>query len=346
MSTVKRTLDLNKVRDIIFDDISKLLDSFGLEYYQDMDNIFMCCPIHEGSDNPNALSISLDKKIWRCWTRGCEQEYNSDIFGFIRGVMSQRSGDEPSFSQILKYVCNIYDVNGASKEKKSGVSDRNNTGLDVTSDFSNLVTNINRRKTRKGVGRISATSEITVELPSTAATASEYFQSRGFSKSVLDAFGVRDCARLKRSIIPIRQGGVLVGYMGRAMHEWVKPKFLFNEGFVKTRYLYNYNSALSSSTLGTLILVEGQGDVWRLWEAGYKNAVGLFGKDVSEEQKAILLQSGITKLIILLDNDQAGREAKVELQRKLGRLFTLVFPKTTGSDIGKKTVKQIKEILK
>ena len=49
---------------------------------------------------------------------------------------------------------------------------------------------------------------------------------------------------------------------------------------------------------------------------------------------------------MLLDNDQAGREAKVELQRKLGRLFTLVFPKTTGSDIGKKTVEQIKEILK
>ncbi len=342
MSTVKRTLDLNKVRDIIFDDISKLLDSFGLEYYQDMDNIFMCCPIHEGSDNPNALSISLDKKIWRCWTRGCEQEYNSDIFGFIRGVMSQRSGDEPSFSQILKYVCNIYDVNGASKEKKSGVSDRNNTGLDVTSDFSNLVTNINRKKTRKEVAGISAP----VELPYCSSTVSEYFQSRGFSTSVLDAFGVRDCSRLKRSIIPIRQGGSLVGYMGRAMHEWVKPKFLFNEGFVKTRYLYNLEDGLSNATLGALILVEGQGDVWRLWEAGYKNAVGLFGKDVSDDQKALLLQSGVTKLVVLLDNDQAGREAKIDLQRKLGRLFTLVFPKTTGSDIGKKTIKQIKEILK
>ena len=86
--------------------------------------------------------------------------------------------------------------------------------------------------------------------------------------------------------------------------------------------------------------------MWRLWEAGYKNAVGVFGKDVSEDHKAILLTSGITKLIVLLDNDQAGREAKVDIQRRLGRLFTLVFPQTTGSDIGKKTVEQIKEILK
>ena len=339
---MSKTLDLNKVKDIIFSDISKLLESFHLEYYQDLDNIFMCCPCHEGSDNPNGVSISLDKQMWRCWTRGCNSEYNSDIFGFIRGVLSKQTGQEPTFSEILKHVCKIYDVNGASKEKKNGTGDGNKLGLDGGSNFSALVSSLQRRQTR----RRDPETEITVELPSTASTVSEYFKSRGFSKSVLDAFGVRDCSRLKRAIIPIRQGGNLVGYIGRAMHEWVKPKFLFNEGFIKTRFLYNYDNALSSATFGTLILVEGQGDVWRLWEAGYKNAVGLFGKDVSEDQRALLLQSGITKLIVLLDNDQAGREAKVELQRKLGRLFTLVFPKTTGSDIGKKTVEQIKEILK
>lgn len=338
---MSKTLDLNKVKDIIFSDISKLLESFDLEYYQDMDNIYMCCPCHEGSDNPNGCSISLEKEMWKCWTRGCNSEYNSDIFGFIRGVLSKQTGQEPTFSEILKYVCKIYDVNSASKEKKDDTNISRNTNLDDSNDFSGLVSRLQSRKTKRRDPAI----EIPVVLPSTAATASEYFQSRGFSKSVLDAFGVRDCSGLKRSVIPIRQGGSLVGYIKRSMHEWVRPKFLFNEGFVKTRFLYNYDDALSNAAFGTLILVEGQGDVWRLWEAGYKNAVGLFGKDVSEDQKAILLQSGVTKLIVLLDNDQAGREAKVEIQRKLGRLFTLVFPKTVGSDIGKKTVEQIKEIL-
>lgn len=339
---MSKTLDLNKVKDIIFSDISKLLESFHLEYYQDLDNIFMCCPCHEGSDNPNGCSISLDKQMWRCWTRGCNSEYNSDIFGFIRGVLSKQTGQEPTFSEILKYVCKIYDVNSASKEKKNGTGDGNKFGLDGGSNFSALVSSLQRRQTR----RRDPETEITVELPSTASTVSKYFQARGFSAEVLSTFGVYDSAALRRAIIPINSKGSAVGYIGRAIHEWVKPKFLFSEGFVKTRYLYNYDTALSSATFGALILVEGQGDVWRLWEAGYKNAVGLFGKDVSEDQKAILLTSGITKLIVLLDNDQAGREAKVELQRKLGRLFTLVFPKTTGSDIGKKTVEQIKEILK
>jgi 5S rRNA maturation endonuclease (ribonuclease M5) len=339
---MSKTLDLNKVKDIIFSDIFKLLDSFNLEYTQDMDNIFMCCPCHEGSDNPNGVSISLDKQMWRCWTRGCNSEYNSDIFGFIRGVLSQREGQEPTFSEILKYVCKIYDVNNASKEKKNGNNDRNNSDLDDSNDFSALVTRINRKR----AGRREYQAEVPIELPPRSSAVSKYFQARGFSAEVLSAFGVYDSAALRRAIIPINSKGSAVGYIGRAIHEWVKPKFLFSEGFVKTRYLYNYDTALSSATFGALILVEGQGDVWRLWEAGYKNAVGLFGKDVSEDQKAILLTSGITKLIVLLDNDQAGREAKVDIQRRLGRLFTLVFPQTTGSDIGKKTVEQIKEILK
>ena len=104
--TVTR-LDLKRVKDIIFGDIEILLDSLNLDYKIDGDNIFMCCPIHEGSDNPNGLSISMSRKSWRCWTRGCQENYKSDIFGFIQGITQ---GD---FSSVLKHVCSIYDVDGA-----------------------------------------------------------------------------------------------------------------------------------------------------------------------------------------------------------------------------------------
>ena len=107
-----KTLDLNKVKEIIFDDIDVLLESFGLEYEQVADNIFMCCPIHEGSDNKQAVSISMTQQVWRCWTRGCQEEYNTDIFGFIRAVLEAR--DKPStFSDMLRYVCKLYNVNNA-----------------------------------------------------------------------------------------------------------------------------------------------------------------------------------------------------------------------------------------
>ena len=55
----KSTLDLNKVRDILFEDIYKLLDSFNLEYTQEADNIFMKCPIQTSIERFTKLQEKL-----------------------------------------------------------------------------------------------------------------------------------------------------------------------------------------------------------------------------------------------------------------------------------------------
>ena len=70
-----------------------------------------------------------------------------------------------------------------------------------------------------------------------------------------------------------------------------------------------------------------------MYEAGVENCVGLFGKDISHYQKDKLLKTGVTTLIVLTDNDQAGREAKIKIKRDLSRLFTLKFPKMSKKDI-------------
>ena len=46
---------------------------------------------------------------------------------------------------------------------------------------------------------------------------------------------------------------------------------------------------------------------------------------------------------VLTDNDQAGRQAKVEIQRKFGRMYKLTFPVLSNKDVGDMTVKNIKE---
>ena len=92
-----------------------------------------------------------------------------------------------------------------------------------------------------------------------------------------------------------------------------------------------------------MFLTEGQGDVWKMYEAGVENCVGLFGKDISHYQKDKLLKTGVTTLIVLTDNDQAGREAKIKIKRDLSRLFTLKFPKMSKKDIGDMSIKLIRE---
>ena len=328
-----KTLDLKKVKQIIFNDINLLLDDLGLEYEEVVDNIFMRCPIHEGSDNKQGVSISLTKQAWRCWTRGCHENLNTDIFGFIRGVM-----DDASFSEVLKYICKLYNVNDA-KTKTRSIKQTVDDG-----DGFNSVVKIFNRNNKK--------SDIVAFTPIATRGSSPYFESRGFSKQTLKHFGVEDCSdkfspMRHRSIIPINSENKPIGYIARSTKEWLQPKYLFSEGLKKTDYLYNYDNAIDPAHKNScMFLVEGQGDVWKLYEAGVYNAVGLFGKDISGIQRQLLIKSGATSLVVLTDNDQAGRESKIKIKRDMGRLFNLIFPKMYTKDLGNMSIEKIKnEIL-
>lgn len=91
----------------------------------------------------------------------------------------------------------------------------------------------------------------------------------------------------------------LIGYQER----WYSPdrRVKNSKGFEKTSYLYNLDYAYEY-----VILVEGQSDVWRIWQHGY-NACALMGSDMSESQVKML--SKFKKVYLALDNDKAGRRA-------------------------------------
>ena len=148
-----------------------------------------------------------------------------------------------------------------------------------------------------------------------------------------------------RSIIPVHnQYAKQIGFIARSNKDYVKPKYLYSDGFKKSQYLYNQHRAMNRAIeTSCLFLTEGQGDVWKMYESGVENCVGLFGKDISHYQKDKLLKSGVTTLIVLTDNDQAGRESKIKIKRELSRLFTLKFPKMPKKDIGDMSVESIRE---
>lgn len=335
MSTTKqpanKKLDLNKVKQIIFRDIELLLNNLELSFQKKDDNYFMCCPIHEASDNPHGLSISKTKMSWRCWTRGCHEQYNTDILGFIRGVLSKEN--EASFSDALRFVCKIYNISGAEfldePEEK------------VESDFSTMVKIFNKKKQE---------TYTNFSFPNIkTSNRSEYFEQRGFSRFTLKHFNIRDCSDKKsymygRSIIPVHNNmGNQIAFIARSNKDYVRPKYLYSDGFKKAQHLYNQHRAMNRAIeTSCLFLTEGQGDVWKMYEAGVENCVGLFGKDISHHQKDKLLKSGATTLIVLTDNDQAGREAKIKIKRDLSRLFTLKFPKMSRKDIGDMSIESIR----
>lgn len=336
MNTINSLLDLNEVKKIIFNNIELLLNSFNLEYEQVSDNIFMKCPIHEGSDNPHGVSISLSKQTWKCWTRGCHEHYKHDIFGLVKGLLQT-----DSFSEALRYISKLYDLKGT---KLVANYNSNNNKCDDTNDFHDCVKSINRYKK---TNEHNETERKQFE-PRDDKNVSTYFLSRGYREETLRFFRVQDSLEKEgplkyRAIIPIIFNNKDVGYIARSTKEWLEPKYIFSTGFKKTEYLYNYDNAIDCAiSKNCMFLVEGQGDVWKLWECGIKHAVGLFGKEISLTQRKLLLESGITRLIILTDNDQAGRESKIKIKRDLGRLFKLVFPHMHTKDLGNMFIENIK----
>lgn len=126
------------------------------------------------------------------------------------------------------------------------------------------------------------------------------FLERGYTKSTLKHFrvGTNDSGEI---VIPyyreFYKPSELLGYQRR----WYIPSrgVRNSKGFDKVNYLYNLDP-----TYDYTILVEGQSDVWRLYQHGF-NATALMGSDISPQQVEKLSQ--FKHVYLALDNDDAGR---------------------------------------
>jgi len=321
---------LNNNAELVFEKLGMKCESFN-------NNIYSTCPIHEDSDNPRAFSFCPERGIWKCWTRDCQEEHSNDIFGLILGVLSKKCGEDLEFKDVLKWVTQEFSVYTTRGPINQEVLDE---------DYFSYITKHINIKQRTNIDK-------EVELNFSANVPSDYFYDRGFKKSTLKYFSVGDSSETGimkyRSVIPIHNddGSKVVAAIGRSVKEYRQPKFLFYPtGFNKRFYLYNYHNAIKTAyKTSCLYILEGQGDVWRMHEAGVQNAVSIFGKNISQEQMNKITKLPVTRLIILTDNDQAGRESKVEIQRKLSRMYKLTFPQLLQKDVGDMSVKEIKKRL-
>lgn len=328
-------MDLQTIKNKLNSRAEEVFSRLGMVCEKLGDNIYSTCPVHDDSDNPRAFSFSMDKGIWKCWTRDCQHQYRNDIFGLIRGSLSKNAGEDVGFSKALKWSCEFLSIKSNIVSTKSEYI-KEDYFIDLISSINNQPPQINHKPIQLE----------NLEYPS------KYFISRGFKRETLEHFGVGDCHNKSskmydRAVIPIHSddGKNIVAIIGRTLKEYKMPKFLFYpKGFVKSDLFYNYHRAVDNiKSTNTVILVEGQGDVWKLYEAGIHNALGMFGKSLSKEQELKLNKLPITNIVLLTDNDQAGREAKLQITRQLNRLYTLSFPRISTKDIGEMTVQQIKD---
>lgn len=327
-------MDLKKLKNKLSDEYESVFKKLNIEYEVFGDNVYSTCPAHEGSDNPRAFSYSISRKMWKCWTKECQNHFHNDIFGIIKGALSNQTGREVTFSEVLSWITSNFNCSNCGGEETKQVEEQD-------CEFSLMVKCL-RKKT-------ISIKEQEVELEKYDAPSS-YFVSRGFLKKTLLHFDIGDCYNkgvlCERAIIPIHNasGSKIIGATARSIKDYRLPKFLiYPSGFDKNSHLYNYHRAKEKAKQTSAVFItEGQGDVWRLYESGVENAVGVFGKTLSEKQEQKLRNLGVTRIVVLFDNDQAGREAKLKIQRHLGRMYSMIFPKFKEKDVGDMSAKQIK----
>jgi 5S rRNA maturation endonuclease (ribonuclease M5) len=328
--------------DELADNLPKLLETLEIEYTEYPNRLAVKCPIHDGDNAEGACIYTTGDKQkgnWVCWTNSCHDNYNKNILGFIQGVMAKRKG-EFSFPQVLSFAMKFLNKDFEAMED---VKSTKETILEATR-FNEILTRSNETE----LPNISRETVIkNLDIPS------KYFQDRGFKTEILKEFDVGDCftagkKMYGRAVVPVYDEDYnYVGCVGRTTNDAYHPKWINSDKFKKTLYLYGYHiTKRYAQEKRAIFLVEGQGDVWKLYQAGIKNAAGIFGSNLGDDQLIILEKSGILDLVILTDNDTAGEKAAEQIQQKGGRRFNYIRPKFEAKDVGDMTEQEISEVIK
>jgi 5S rRNA maturation endonuclease (ribonuclease M5) len=357
--------------DNLCDEIESLLDSLDLEYMVGSKMISMNCPIH-GGDNPGALNLYYQgenyRGNWKCRTHNCEKHFKSSIIGFVRGVLSHQKhnwetdkDNSCSFDEAVQYCTKFL-----NKDLKSITISKTDREKHM---FTNIVNKLAPTPTEKISNQITRN-----QVRQSLIYPCSYFMDRGFSKDILDKYDVGICDKpgkemYNRAVVPIYDNDYkfLVGCTGRSVYDkcstcssyhneidncpvndkWKYCKWKHNSDFKSQNYLYNYWFAkeyILKST--TVVLLESPGNVWKLEENNIHNSVAMFGSSLSDRQKMLLDSSGAMNIVILTDNDEAGKKAAEQIKQKCQNTYRIFMPSITKPDVGEMTSEEINQQIK
>lgn len=301
------------------------------------------CPVH-GGDNPSGFSYDFEKHIWSCFTHKCHSLYGNDIIGLIRCIKKISFSD--ALIWINENIIENQDIDWDEIDKEIGTHN-------YIPQSNKIFDESHLNKLKKDYSSIS---------------------DRNFKKETIELFQGGLCLKPNepwhnRFMIPIRnEYGQITGFTGRSIYPKDERTGLYFNGHKPTRYqrlyskwlnyplkgfnksleLYNIDKAKNEIyKTNTAILVEGPFDVWRVFEYGTKNVVATLGVSLSKHQIELLKKHGCINLVLLYDQDKAGKDAQKEIVKKTKDTFRVYIPKLPDNikDPGDLTEKQYNEYI-
>jgi DNA primase len=303
-------------------DLRSILRSCNVEIVSQTGTDFLClCPFHRNTDSP-AFAVSYSKGLYVCYNQNCNAS------GTILNLVMELTGRN-SF-EALRFISSnkLSDAQALEEELQDLLQDK-----PEFEEFPQSVQN-----------------KLHEDLVLHDINASQaYFNMRKIYQEAWEYFGLGYSISQQMVTVPLHSpDGILVGVIGRSIDGG--KRFKNSPNLPRNKTMFNLHRAKREG--GTIIVVESSFDAIRLWQAGFPNAVATLGGSISDINISHLNKYA-SKIIIMTDNDQAGRALGNTIANKLRNKDVLwarynqneIYP-NSAKDVGDLTDEEIKQCIK
>lgn len=276
-------------------DVKKILNHFGIDFTENhpsvgKGSVGVDCPFC--SDTNKHLGIFLDRgnySCWKCGAKGSLFRLLKTLKGVQFGEYSEQTGWKDRSAGHKTILDGIFNPPKESRIIPSNIKEIEQYLRPISKYYG----------IRQALKRYVDRRKLTIKS----------LNQNGCSFSPIGP--MKD-----RIVIPIPHPSFNlkpVAYIGRAIEDSVRPKYLLSTGFEKAKYLY-FNKSVDPDE--PLYLVEGILDSWAFRTF---QAAAILGKNVSTEQINQLVQSEVNEIVVCLDGD--AKIDCVKLARSLSNHF-------------------------
>jgi DNA primase len=295
----------NKNKDIYTEEqIKRVLTGAGIDIEAEFGLDYIVYCPYHNNTRTPAGEVSKESGLFFCF--GCQT--TKTLLEFVMHVSGR------TYFEALRYI--------KSKEKESDIAAVVNKALYAKPDFVQYDEVLIKRLNVQAL-----------ESP----RAIRYFEGRKITKESISKFGLGYSEKQDSVTIPIHSpDGMTIGFVARTIEG---KDFKNTPGLPKSKILFNLHRIKSYETV---YVVESSFDAIRLDQVGFPS-VATLGANVSVSQIE-LLKRYFNNIVLIADNDEAGKIMSEKLVDKLGSQITIINIDKKYKDIGDMDDESIKKL--
>jgi DNA primase len=278
--------------------VKAILEKYGVNVVTERSNDYdCCCPLH--NDRAPSFSINKNDGLWLCRS-GCG---SGNIVSLISRI--EKCSIDEAKEKLREYVSintEIHDrieklkdtfVNGVNKKV------RVYTKLEYPESFK-FFSSINHN------------------------TIYDNYMASRVPLRVAEAMRLGYCSSgyyAGRVILTVHMNGELIGFTGRSVYPNAEKRYLIPHGVSLGSCIWGYDQPLPEDK--SAWLCESIFDALTLIGWGYAPVFATFGANISDDQIALLIKKGVTRITLCFHNDNAGLRAVEKKAQSLLSVFSV-----------------------